>query len=92
MLAVDSADGHCGEVCRDGDPAVPHSIYRRIFDFSGGSYLQASSVACRRGADELRSRLGNFSSCSWLIWPMDVVGKCVAPTDPTPPILSIGGF
>ena len=70
----------------------PPFIYRRIFDFSGEGYLQAASVVSRRGANRLRSRLETFSSCSGLIRPMDVVGECAAPTNPQPPVLSIGGF
>ena len=70
----------------------PPFIYRRVFDFSGEGYLQAASVVSRRGVNRLRSRLETFSSCSGLIRPMDVVGECAAPTNPQPPVLSIGGF
>jgi hypothetical protein len=87
MFRLDLADRRCGEVCRAGEPAAPHLIYRRIFDFSGEGYLQASSVIGRRWVNGLRSRLGNFRSCSGLIRPIDVVGKCAAPADPPPPIL-----
>jgi hypothetical protein len=51
------------------------------------------SVCRESGIDVFAPCLAeNFSSCSGLIWPMDVVGKSAALANPLPPILSIGGF